>query len=195
MTTVIIDTRKNIVYTDSQATTDDCSTTPVSKIFRSNPSGIVLVGSGSLQTLHEIHDALNHKADLVCTPKCPISKMRIPRNTTGILILRSTVEKKIKYLSVESSVKTNWFGLKSRVTAMRTITEASSIWYDGFILIGSGRHAARAVLAATANPSVAIRVAAKLDLYTDANVQSLDYSHLLLPTPPTPPTHTNCGRT
>jgi 20S proteasome alpha/beta subunit len=179
MTTVIIDTKRKTIYTDSQATNQNGRKEQVNKVV--NFHNIAVTGAGDLKDLHNVAETIRRSSFRVSdfTELYEPFKFKPFFNSmSSIFVVQRLSEDCFKYYIVQQEVKKTWYGKRKPVVTLKKIGQTWSCAYNGYYITGSGASYAIPLLVATGSPKTTIRVISKIDANTDDNVNSFCYEDM-----------------
>lgn len=177
MTTVIIDTKRETIYTDSQLTTDGMKEI-TSKVYHIGVSKVItMTGAGTVRDIIGVKDILDNESDWFnpLDSKHQNLKFKKFKDTTTCVFIVQKAYGVVRYYVVYSKVTTTWYGLKKRKVVLERLDSRFNCAYNDFYITGSGAQYARPLLVATNSPENTIKIISKLDCYTDNNVVSYYY--------------------
>lgn len=174
MTTVIIDTKRKTIYTDSQGTCDGVKS-KVNKIY--HKGNIVVTGSGDLRDIQMVSDVLDHQAYnmLELTDKDQRYKLKEFVNKSSVIFIVQRISDDYKYYVCLNENYKTWYRKKKSRTVVYMLSEHWSCAYNDYYMTGSGRDYTIPLLVATGSPETTIRVISKIDTNTDNNINSFFY--------------------
>lgn len=177
MTTVIIDTKRETIYTDSQLTTDGMKEI-TSKVYHIGKSKVITItGAGTVADILDVKDVLGRESDWFDPLDAKHQNLKFKKfkdTTTCVFVVQKTLGV-VRYYVVYSKVTNTWCGLKKRKVVLEKLNSRFNCAYNQFYITGSGAQYARPLLVATNSPENTIKIISKLDCYTDNNVVSYYY--------------------
>lgn len=176
MSTVIIDTKKHIIYADTQGTKNGRLKVAVSKIAKVSNRRNLVGGVGSLADLYSVKSRLEGSKNyaIVGSILCPLKGLKLSPDSLVIVIGLGVGG--AKYSSVKSVYEKTWYGSKSHKLVIENINHTNDHSWGHFIAIGSGSRYAKPVLHAMGSPRIAIKTASAFDLFTNNEVECIDFS-------------------
>lgn len=174
MTTIIVDTKRRKIYSDSQGTVDNQHQI-VKKIHSIRKNKIIVSGCGLLSDIHKVL-ALAKKAKTYDGLLEDLKDINISKNSEILLIFPN--HDGGEYYCIKRNPNSAWWKPSSKNIIIFKLSEVSMMWRNGYIVIGSGSAYAHVALVATNNPEASIRITSKIDIHTDSNVQCFDFSNV-----------------